>query len=137
MLGSLVLPRLLRGLDVPEEAEDEREFDRARHEAAVAAIAAVERAQHVLPAAQANPDLYASASVRVMALYEERFQREISAGVDAAQLRRADEAERALRLAGVHAERERIYEMARHREISDEVARKLVHDLDLLEARYR
>lgn len=137
LLGSFVLPRLLRGLEVPEETEDDREFDRARHEAAVAAVAAVERAQHALPAAQANPDLYASASVRVMALYEDRFQREVRAGMDAAALRSADDAERALRLAGVHAERERIYELARHREISDEVARKLVHDLDLLEARYR
>lgn len=137
LLGSFMLPRLLRGLEVPEETEDDREFDRARHEAAVAAVAAVERAQHALPAAQANPDLYASASVRVMALYEDRFQREVRAGMDAAALRSADDAERALRLAGVHAERERIYELARHREISDEVARKLVHDLDLLEARYR
>jgi len=137
LLGSFVLPRLLRGLEVPEEDEDDRELDRARHEAAIAAVAAVERAQHALPAAQANPDLYASAAVRVMALYEERLRRDGTLGVDAAELRRADDAERALRLAGVHAERERIYALARHREISDEVARKLVRDLDLMEARYR
>ncbi|PBJ83937.1 Na+/H+ antiporter [Lysobacteraceae bacterium NML93-0399] len=137
LLGSLALPRLLRGLEVPEIGEDEREIDRARHEGAVAAVAAVERAQHALPAARENPDLYASAAVRVMALYEERLRREASAGVDAAALRRADGAERALRLAGLHAERERIYELARHREISDDIARRLVRDLDLLEARYR
>lgn len=137
LLGSFVLPRLLRGLDVPEAGEDERELDLARHEAAVAAVAAVERAQHALPAALANPDLYASAAVRVMALYEDRIQRDGSGGIDAAELRLADAAERALRLAGMQAERQRVYALARQRAISDEVARKLVRELDLLEARYR
>lgn len=137
LLGSFALPRLLRGLEVPEAGDDDRALDRARHEAALAAVAAVERAQHALPAAQANPDLYASASVRVMALYEERLRRDGRTGVDAAELRRADEAERALRLAGLQAERARIFELARHREIPDDVARRLVRDLDLMEARYR
>ncbi|WP_101927329.1 MULTISPECIES: Na+/H+ antiporter [Luteimonas] len=137
LLGSLALPRLLRDLDVPEARDDDRELDHARHEAAVAAVAAVERAQHALPAATANPDLYASAAVRVMALYEERIRRDGSGGVDAAELRRADDAERALRLAGMQAERRRVYELARQRTISDEVARRLVRELDLLEARYR
>lgn len=137
LLGSFVLPRLLRGLEVPEAGDEDRALDLARHEAAVAAVAAVDRAQHTLPQAQANPDLYASASVRVMALYEARLKREDRIGVEAAELRRADDAERALRLAGLQAERARIYELARHREISDEIARKLVRDLDLLEARYR
>ncbi|KLI98098.1 Na+/H+ antiporter [Luteimonas sp. FCS-9] len=137
LLGSLVLPRLLQGLTVPAEGEGDREMDLAQHEGAIAAVAAVERAQHALPAAKADPDLYASAAVRVMALYQERLRREPGGGIDAAELRRADEAERALRIAAVGAERECIYRLARHRRISDEVARRLVRDLDLLEARYR
>ncbi len=137
VLGSIALPRLLRGLRVPPETEPDREVDLARHAGAAAAVAAVERAQHALPAAQADPDLYASAAVRVMALYQERLRRGMAAGVDATELRRADAAERALRLAAVTAERDCIYRLARQREISDEVARQLVRDLDLLETRYR
>ena len=40
-------------------------------------------------------------------------------------------------LAAVAAERECIYGLVRQREISDELARRLVRDLDLMEARYR
>ena len=137
LLGSVALPRLLRGLTLPVEDEPDLETDRARHAGAVAAVAAVERAQHALPAAQADPDLYASAAVRVMALYQERLRRGTSGVVDATELRRADSAERALRLAAVAAERECIYGLVRQREISDELARRLVRDLDLMEARYR
>ncbi|WP_337243777.1 Na+/H+ antiporter [Luteimonas sp. gir] len=137
LLGSLVLPRLLRGLTAPAEGEGDREMDLARHEGAVAAVAAVERAQHALPGAKSDPDLYASAAVRVMALYQDRLRREAGGGIDAEELRRADDAERALRIAAVAAERECIYGLARHRRISDEIARRLVRDLDLLEARYR
>ena len=56
----------------------------------IAAVAAVERAQHALPAAQADPDLYASAAVRVMALYQERLRRGSAGVIDASDLRRAD-----------------------------------------------
>jgi len=137
LLGSFVLPRLLRGLEVPEAGEEERAVDHARHEAAVAAVAAVERAQHDLPEARNHPDLYASAALRVMSLYEDRLRRDPVKGIDADALRRADDAERALRLAGVQAERARIYELARNREISDAIARKLVRELDLMESRNR
>ncbi|MCD9030044.1 Na+/H+ antiporter [Luteimonas sp. BDR2-5] len=137
LLGSLVLPRLLKGLALPAQDDEVRELDHARHEAAVAAVAAVERAQHALPGATENPDLYASAALRVMALYEGRLKRDDNTGIEAAALRRADDAERALRLAAIQAERERLYELARHRAISDEIARKLVRELDLMETRYR
>ena len=46
-------------------------------------------------------------------------------------------AEPTLRLAGLRAERDRIFEMARHGQISDETSRKLVREIDLMEARYR
>ncbi|MDC7808182.1 Na+/H+ antiporter [Luteimonas sp BLCC-B24] len=137
LLGSVALPRLLHGLTLPAEDAPDRDIDRARHAGAVAAVAAVERAQHALPAAQADPDLYASAAVRVMALYQERLRRGGAGVVEASELRRADAAERALRLAAVEAERDCIHRLARQRAISDEVARRLVRDLDLLEARYR
>ena len=45
------------------------------------------------------------------------------------------EAERQLRLAGLKAEREEIFAQARSRRIDDQMARKLVRELDLVEAR--
>jgi CPA1 family monovalent cation:H+ antiporter len=48
-----------------------------------------------------------------------------------------DESERAFRLAALHAEREAILKLARQARISDETARKLLREIDLVEARYR
>lgn len=135
--ASLGLPRLLVGLTLPNQTEEEQEMDRVRHAAGVAALAAIDRASHSLPEAASDPDVYANAAVRVMALYEHRLSHDASSGIDANELRKADHAERTLRLAGIQAERSVVFEMARAREVSDETARKLVRDLDLLEARYR
>jgi len=41
------------------------------------------------------------------------------------------------RLAGLRAERDKIFEMARRSQISDETSRKLVREIDLVETRYR
>jgi len=137
VVASVGLPRLLVGLQLPAEPKAERELALARREAAVAAVAAIDRAQRALPGAALDADLYASAAVRVMALYEPRLGQEAGAGIEAETLRKADDAERELRLAGLNAERKRVYELARQHRISDETARKLVREIDLSEARYR
>jgi hypothetical protein len=49
----------------------------------------------------------------------------------------AHEAERVIRLTGFQAERKVIFALAREGTISDEIARKLVREIDLLESRYR
>jgi CPA1 family monovalent cation:H+ antiporter len=46
-------------------------------------------------------------------------------------------AEREYRLAALAAERDTILHLGRRREISDEIARKLLREIDLVEARYR
>jgi hypothetical protein len=43
---------------------------------------------------------------------------------------------RKLRLAGLRAERAELYRIAQSRKLSDEMARKLVREVDLLEARF-
>lgn len=137
LLGaSFVLPRLLLNLDLPPEPHAEREEQHARRAAAEAAVAAIERAQHELPAAKAEPEIYASAAARVMALYARRLGDDGSA-VDAAQLRKADAAERALRVAGLQAQRDAIFALARHNRVSDDIARRLVREIDLVESRYQ
>ncbi len=51
-------------------------------------------------------------------------------------MRKIDRIERELRLAGIKAERDTLFQLARARILPDEMARSLVRDLDLLETRY-
>jgi monovalent cation/hydrogen antiporter len=139
LLASVGLPRLLEGLTLPDEPAERLEEDLAHHEAALAAIAAIETARHDLSArSAADADLYTNAAVRVIANYKHRIDEQAAAGTVAAdRLRQADRAEVALRLAALQAEREAIFRLARESTISDEISRKLVRQIDLMEARYR
>jgi CPA1 family monovalent cation:H+ antiporter len=136
LLASVALPRLLRGMQFPEESAEEREEDLARRDAALAAVAAVERAQHDLLHQAEEAELYAGAASRVIALYRRRLDRVGESGA-AQSLRQADDTEKALRLAGLQAERQAIFRLARSGTISDSTSRKLVREIDLLESRYR
>lgn len=139
LAASIALPLLLRGLQVPGEPVADQEEDLARTVAARAAIDAVNQAQQEM-AAKADPEdaeLCASAAGRVLAFYQYRAQQDVAEVSTAARLRKADAAERALRLAALRAERKTIVDLARHRKISDEVSTKLIREFDLLEARYR
>lgn len=137
LFATIGLPRILRGLEVPQEPLEQREEDMARREATNAAIAAIEKEQHVAQHATAEADIYTNAATRVIELYRYRLGGNISSTDEAAQMRRIDTAERALRLAGLQAEREEIYNLARQSRISDETSRKLVREIDLMESRYR
>jgi CPA1 family monovalent cation:H+ antiporter len=137
LVASLALPRILQGLEVPAEPARQREEDRARREAAGAAIAAIEKARHDLPYEADDADVYASAAARMIDLYQHRVDDGALSDVEAEELHKADRAERALRLAGLRAERERIFNLARASQISDETSRKLVREIDLAESRYR
>lgn len=135
VLASLALPLALRGLDMPAESEQSAQEDRARAAAAVAAIRAVESAQHRLAEGRQDADLYAEASARIMDAYRRRIESRVDAsGADA---RRLDSIERRLRLAGLQAERAELFRLARAREIEDDLSRRLVREIDLIETRYR
>lgn len=136
VLASIGLPRLLRGMQLPEESAERLEEDRARQHAATQAIAAIGRAQQALQQQASDADIDVNAAARVIALYQRRLDRG-AAGDEAAQLRKAEQAERALRLAALQAEREAIFELARQARISDKTSRKLVRELDLAESVYR
>jgi Na+/H+ antiporter len=138
VLASVALPRLLAGMDFPEEPAEQQEEDMARREAASAAIAAVERTQVEQLQSGADSDMYPEAAARVIALYQHRL--DSSSAVDdeeLARFRKLDSAERALRLAALQAERRMIFNLARHEHISDEISRKLVREIDLVEARHK
>lgn len=139
LVASIGLPPLLKGLKLPPEPALQREEDHARHVAATKAIAAIEKAQHDLlqQTAAADVDIYTQAAARLTALYQRRLSGDAAADREAGQLRKADQAESALRLAALQAERAEIFNLARHFQISDETSRKLVRELDLMESRYR
>jgi CPA1 family monovalent cation:H+ antiporter len=133
--ASVSLPRLLSGLRLPTDHSQEDEEDRLRVAAAQAALRAVQRAQERLSQAGQDPELVADAAGDVLATYRNRLEGRRSTAERSSEGRRLAEAERRLRLAGLKAEREEIFRQARSRRIDDQIARKLVRELDLLEAR--
>ena len=134
--ASLSLPYLLQGLNLPPEPSQQEEEDRARVAAAEAAIQAIEQAQHDMGEGRGDTDLYADAGARIMELYRQRIDGRSKTGEERALARRMDEIERKLRLAGLRAERTELYRIARSHKLSDETARRLVREIDLLEARF-
>jgi Na+/H+ antiporter len=136
LLASVALPRLLRGLEVPPEADAVQEEDRARHAAVSSAVEAVERAGRA-HADGPDAELHANAYGTVAGLYRNRLrtiQLSDGGGPDAQSARQV---EREYRLTALRAERDTILDLGRRREISDETARKLLREIDLVEARYR
>jgi len=134
--ASLSLPYLFQGLKLPPEPSQQEEEDRARVAAAEAAIQAIERAQHDMGEGRGDTDVYADAGARIMELYRQRIDGRSKTGEERALARRMDEIERKLRLAGLRAERTELYRIARSHKLSGETARKLVREVDLLEARF-
>ncbi|MGP1666845.1 MAG: cation:proton antiporter domain-containing protein, partial [Rhodanobacter sp.] len=139
VVASIGLPRLMKGLQLPEEPAAQQEENLARRRAATAAIAAIEKSRHELSgsASASDVEIYTNAAARVIPLYQHWLDENASSQSEAKRLRRADGAERELRLVALQAQRDAIFELARHRQISDEVTRKLVSEIDLTEARYR
>jgi len=125
------------GLALPPEPTLREEEDRARDEASTAGIDAIDKARHQLSHRVDEADINANAAARVIGFYRSRLDGAAAGGVDAQKSRRAEQVERALRLAGLRAEREKIFEMARHSQMSHETSRKLVREIDLMETRYR
>ena len=134
--ASLCLPPLLKGLVLPPEPSHQEEEDQAQLMAAQAAIKAIGQAQHELAEGRGNAELYADAGARIMRVYRQRIERESKTGVEAQEVRKIEGAERELRLAGIRAERDTFFRLARMRQLPDETARDLVRELDLLETRY-
>lgn len=134
--ASILLPRLLEGLQFVAESVNDEETDRARAEAAKAAIRAVEERMHELASGHTDADLYAEAAGRVMDLYRRRLEGHVS-GEHSMRARRINAIERKLRLRAIAAERDALFALARAKHLSDEASRALVRELDLMEERLR
>ncbi|WP_062227552.1 Na+/H+ antiporter [Aureimonas frigidaquae] len=135
LIASFGLPALLKGLKLPPEPTHAAEEDHARNLAARAAIHAIEAFQHDLGKGRADADLYAEAAARVMELYRLRLDHASQTGEAADRVRRADDIEKALRLAGIQAERDVYFRLSRERRLDQDTSRKLVREIDLHETR--
>jgi CPA1 family monovalent cation:H+ antiporter len=136
LLASVALPRLLRGLEVPPEPDAEQEEDRARQAAVTAAVAAVERTGRER-AGGPDAELHANACNTVVSLYRNRLRNSQAGNGGGPDAHAARNAEREYHLSALRAERDTILGLGRKREISDETARKLLREIDLIESRYR
>lgn len=134
LAASFVLPKLLRGLKLPEDDHDHDEGP-ARAAAATAAIHAIEEKLHALAQDRTDAALYADVAARVMEEYRRHLTHSISGQHDARNAKRAGEIERKLRLAGLEAERGAYRQLRREDVIDDTVLQRLDHELDLAAAR--
>ncbi len=137
--ASLLLPPLLKGLELPRDDSARREEDMARKLSSKAALAAVERTRQQLVEGQPtlNVQLFNDAAERVSLLYQRNLEKGLAPDEDPEKVRRMEQAYRSLRAAGLNAEREELFRLVRRGQVSDEIARKLVRNLDLLESRQR
>ncbi|HEY5759458.1 MAG TPA: Na+/H+ antiporter [Steroidobacter sp.] len=140
ILSSLIaatvgLPFLLGGLQIPPEPAHDEQEDSARIAAAQAAIKAIEHAQHELSQNRSDADLYADTGAKIMDVYRARIDSQPHSAEEAERIRLIGEIERQLRLAGLRAERDELYRLGRGRQVPEELVRKLVREIDLLEAR--
>ncbi len=134
LAAQIGLPYLMRGLRLPSEPGPQRQEDLARVLAADAAAKAVERRLRKVGKEGQDAALYLDAGARVIASYQQRIDAHAHNGADAETSRRNDAVERSLRLVALEAERGEFYRMAREGKLPDELAHKLVRELDLQES---
>ncbi|MFT4248863.1 MAG: Na+/H+ antiporter [Pseudomonas sp.] len=137
LVASVALPRLLKGLELPEEPHHEQEEDLARTASARAALEAVERLRQKYASDELLAERYNAAATQVSALYQRKLGAVDAADRDPIEARAYEQALRELRGAGLKAERNELFKLARQRQISDELSRRLVRNLDLIESRQR
>jgi Na+/H+ antiporter len=76
LTASISLPWVLKGLDLPEESSEQLEEERARHDAATAAIGAVEKTHQELLRKGIDVEIYDYAAASVIGLYQHRLDSE-------------------------------------------------------------
>ena len=138
--ASIGLPLLLKGLDMPVDASRDVEESTARINAAHAAIREIERIEHARTETQTDGDaeiaVTVAAAARVMEIYRARIESRAGDAEAIALAKRGELAEREMRLAGLQAERAYLFRELRARRLGSDTARKLIRELDLLEARH-
>lgn len=135
LLTTFALPRTLRGLEQPTDEATRAEEDRARLAAAEAAISAIEVARNMMISLHADANQHMAAAASVVDLYRKRIDRLTANDASTVNVD-ADEIEREFRLVGLRAERVAFVKIGRDRSLDYLTLRKIMRELDLLEARY-
>lgn len=136
LVATFGLPRLLRGLQLPAEPSERTAEDQVRRAAAQAAIRALESARQAMAADMPDPSLCTEAVARLESLYRLRIDKLAFAPDDAEDRARADGIERQLRLVALRAERDAVVRHGRELGLAELAQRRLLREIDLLEARY-
>jgi CPA1 family monovalent cation:H+ antiporter len=134
--ASISLPFLLKDLELPPDPHEHKQEDAARIAAAEAAIRTIEKMQHEMSEGRVDADVYGDVGTRLMELYRRRIKGRSDLGDEAAEVRKIEEVDKRLRLAALRAEREELFRLSRRRELPDDIARRLVREVDLAETRY-
>ena len=134
LAASIGLPLLLRKLPPERENPHRREEREAR---VLAAQAAMDSLDHLPPLAAAHRDVErAEILARVAGDYQRRILGQLPDGADAADpamARRLHALELELRLCGLQAERQALYQLRRSHRINDDTLRELVQEVDMAE----
>ncbi|RBE90270.1 Na+/H+ antiporter, partial [Xanthomonas oryzae pv. oryzae] len=137
LVASVALPRLLRGLELPEEEDEQLKEDLAAKAASQAALDAVEKLRQRLVDGSKHAERYNAAANQVSQRYQRKLGSVDMAETDPEEAVAYEKALRQFRHAALVAERNELFKLARRREISDELSRRLVRNLDLIESRKR
>ncbi|MFW9515462.1 Na+/H+ antiporter [Xanthomonas euvesicatoria] len=137
LVASVALPRLLRGLELPEEENEQLKEDLAVKAASQAALDAVEKLRQRLVEDSKHAERYNAAANQVSQRYQRKLGAVDMAETDPEEAVAYEKALRQFRHAALVAERNELFKLARRREISDDLSRRLVRNLDLIESRKR
>lgn len=134
----IILPILLKGVEMKEDEARNKELQSVRKKTAEAAIHALETEE--ITADQAiseNPSLasmVAESKARLMAEYREHLTVYDSDLEVAKNIKYTDKLEKSLRLRALRAQRLELYNLRRHRAIGDDIVKQILDELDIQEA---
>ena len=134
----IILPLLLKGVEMKEDEARNKELQSAKRKTAEAAIHVLETEEITAdPAISENPSLatmVAEAKARLMAEYREHLTAYDNDVEVAKNIKYTDKLEKDLRLRALRAQRLELYSLRRHRAIGDDIVKKILDELDIQEA---
>lgn len=137
VVAGIGLPYLLTGVELPADDTEETAEAEAQIDAAEAAIRAIDDAeQKFVDAHILDKDVAEAAAANLKGYYRQRIDALSDHPADDTLLKRETfEAQQKLWLEGLRAERAALFVAMRRRTVSQETVRKLIREIDLLEAR--
>ena len=136
LAACIALPLLLRGMDKGSDDKLHAEVRETRRQTAQAAIKALEAEELGEATGDGAAQAALATEMKAQLMAEYRHQLDIFNDSEEAQAQalKMHQLEKRLRLAALRAQRRKLYELRRHRQIGDDVVRQLLGELDMNEA---